>query len=100
MYELEAKACDIFSSVFPYSGISGMVVALSSWCLEGVQFREIYSSLFSGVDRYKIHAVDSGSPDERKKAPPLAVQGVHILSRSDVRESQSSPQEEGRDLVL
>lgn len=61
---------------------------------------EMYSSLFSGADRYKIHAVDSGSPDEGKKAPPLAVQGVHILSRSDVRVSQSSPQEEGRDLVL
>lgn len=98
MYELEAKACDIFPSVFCYSGISGTVVTLSSCCLEGVQLREIYSSLFSGVDCYKIHAVDSGSPDEGKKAPLLAVQGVHILSRSDVRESQSSPQEEGRRL--
>lgn len=34
----------------------------------------VYSSFFSGVDCYKIHAVDSGSPDEGKKAPPLAVQ--------------------------
>ena len=57
-------------------------------------------NLFSGVDHYKIHAVDSGSPDEGKKALFLAVQSVHTLSRSDVRESQSSPQEEGRDLVL